>query len=89
MGPYITLEKGNYHVTWKGDNLDDCRFKATALRGEKELNIENLRISDKEASFDIKLKESNENVEFIVVNPGKGEALISGIVLSRDTSGNN
>ncbi len=89
MGPYITLEKGNYHVTWKGDNLDDCRFKATALRGEKELNIENLRISDKEASFDIKLKESNENVEFIVVNPGKGEALISGIVLSRDTSVNN
>ncbi len=83
-GPYISLDSGSYHVTWKGDNLDDATAKVTSLDGKESIKVDNLKVSDKEVTFDFTLTKLSERVEFILVNSGEGDLLITGLNLSKN-----
>ena len=61
-GPFVTLKKGRYKVTFSGDNLTACIFSCNA--GTENISIEIEEQNDEKIIYRFTLFKDKDNVEF-------------------------
>ena len=62
-GPFVSLKKGRYKVTFSGDNLTACTFSCNAGTENISINIEEQ--NDEKIIYRFTLFEDKDNIEFI------------------------
>lgn len=80
-GPYITLEKGTYHVHIKGSNLGEDVSVNVGYEIDEVLDIHNLEVSSDSIDYDIFLDEDKEQVEFRTFNNGENKVEIENVIV--------
>lgn len=75
FGPYIDLEAGKYKVSVIGKNLDKASVWMTSKAGKKNIAISNITIDDQCITYEFKIKELEEDVEFLL-RAGQDETVI-------------
>jgi len=83
FGPYIPINKGEYHITVKGNNLSNCDYRFTADYGTKYYDLRNKTISNNETSYDVVLNEMNFNCETTIENKNTSNVLIEDITITK------
>ena len=61
-GPFVTLEKGRYQVTFSGNNLSVCLYSCNA--GTEDIPITVTKQTDEEIIYRFALYDKKDNVEF-------------------------
>lgn len=63
-GPYITLETGDYRITYKGDKLRSAEFSCRYNEGRENIPITIIENTDDCVIYTIHIEETIENIEF-------------------------
>ncbi len=82
-GPYVSLGPGTYRVKYVGKNLDKARFKATADKGVRKLNITNVNKTESELTYEFQLDTRTDYVEYVVSNDEETTVTIRYITLRK------
>ncbi|MCC8106994.1 MAG: hypothetical protein LIO99_13510 [Clostridiales bacterium] len=67
-GPYVDLEKGTYQINIVGCNLLNSSVSCTCENGEKNIEAQDLIITDNYIQYTIEIQSFTEDIEFILRN---------------------
>lgn len=82
-GPNVTLYRGSYEFTIKGEGLEGLELNATAGFGMEMLTVRLLEQSENEAVYGISVPANTYHAEFCMKNISDGNVIISGAELNR------
>ena len=81
-GPMITLPRGSYRLTIRGEGLSDISFIPTAGKGAYVSDAMEVQKDNDIAVYEFCFDEYSEQVEFVIINEGSGEVRLDSVDLS-------
>lgn len=89
FGPYTTLRKGKYTVTFDGSNLKRAEFDCIFTKnGIHDIEIQNPVVTDDHISYEIDLKYDTPSVECRVSNDSGEDVMLTGLHINPIVSDN-
>ncbi|MBQ4271799.1 MAG: hypothetical protein II718_08225 [Clostridiales bacterium] len=81
-GPMITLPRGSYRLTIRGEGLSDISFIPTAGKGAYVSDAMEVQKDNDIAVYEFCFDEYSEQVEFVIINEGSGEVRLDSVDLA-------
>ena len=82
-GPYIKLEAGEYRLYITQDGMLDSELNITADKGEYAVEFEYNSKVDNVLTYNFKLDENMENIEFVIQNSKENNIIVKKMILEK------